>query len=115
MLKNADFVDIKELASKKIKNRTRNTDGGIVNWLKHRILSEGFMKLVVSSQRGRRRRPETTTRQQLYMRRLVISEEKKRDLMSLLSSRVIPPEYKQYYDGLPSSGRVAAVAEEDPE
>ena len=38
---------------------------------------------------------------------------KKSDLMSILSSRVIPAEYKQYYDGLPSSGRVAAIAEED--
>ena len=72
MLKHTDFADIKELASKKIKNRTRNTDGGIVNWLnikwlrfeksaphtiqyKHRIQSEGFMKLVVSSERVRRR------------------------------------------------------------
>ena len=96
VLKHTDFVDIKELAAKKINNRTRNTDGGIVNWLnikwlrfeksaphtmqyKHRIQSEGFMKLVVSSERVRRRRPETTTLQQLYMRRLPISEEKKRE------------------------------------
>ena len=65
VLKQTDFVDIKELAAKKIKNRTINTDGGIVNWLiikwlrfeksaphtiqyKHRTQSEGFMKLVVS-------------------------------------------------------------------
>ena len=57
-----DFVDIKERDTKKIKNRTRITDGDIVNWLnikwlwfqksnshtiqyKHRIQSEGFMKL----------------------------------------------------------------------
>ena len=33
VLKHTDFVDMKELAAKKIKNRTRNTDGGIVNWL----------------------------------------------------------------------------------
>ena len=33
VLKHIDFVDIKELVGKKIKNRTRNTDGGIVNWL----------------------------------------------------------------------------------
>ena len=57
--------------------RTRNTDhGDIVNWFnmkwlmfeksaphtilyKHRIQSEGFMKLVVSTERGRRMRPET--------------------------------------------------------
>ncbi len=77
VLKHTDFADIKELAAKKIKNRTRNTDGGIVNWLnikwlrleksaphtiqyKHRIQSKGFMKLIVSSVRDRRRRPETT-------------------------------------------------------
>ena len=94
VLKDTDFVDIKELAAKKINNRTRNTDGGIVNWLnikwlsfeksaphtiqyKHRIQSEGFMKLVVSSERVRRRRPETTTLLQLYMRRLPISEKQK--------------------------------------
>ena len=47
------------------------------------------------------------------MRRLPISEEEKSDIMSLRSSRVIPAEYKQYYDGLPSSGRVAAITEED--
>ena len=93
VLKHTDFVNIKELAAKKIKNRTKNTDGGIVNWLnikwlrfeksaphtikyKHRIQSKGFMKLVVSSERVRRRRPETTTLQQLYRRRLPISEEK---------------------------------------
>ena len=70
------------------------------------------MKLVVSSERDRCRRPETTTLQQIYMKRVSISEEKS-DIMSLLSSRVIPAEYKQYYDGLPSSGRVAAIAEED--
>ena len=116
VLKHTDFVDIKELAATKIKNRTRNTDGGIVNWLnikwlrfeksaphtiqyKHRIKSEGFMKLVVSSGRVRCRRRETTTLQKLYMRRLPISEGKKRDLMSLPRSRVIPAEYKQYYDG----------------
>ena len=33
VLKHTDFADIKELAAKKIKNKTRNTDGGIVNWL----------------------------------------------------------------------------------
>ena len=64
VLKHTDFVDLNELAAKKIKNRRRHTDGGIVNWLnimwlrfeksaphtiqyKHRIQSEGFMKLVV--------------------------------------------------------------------
>ncbi len=94
VLKHTDFVDIKELAATKIKNRTRNTDGGIVNWLnikwlrfeksaphtiqyKHRIQREGFMKLVVSSERVRRRRPETTTLLQLYMRRLPISDKQK--------------------------------------
>ena len=78
VLKHTDFVDIKELAAKKIKNRTRNTAGSIVNWLnikwlrfeksaphtiqyRHRIQREGVMKLVVSSERVRRRRPETTT------------------------------------------------------
>ena len=61
------------------------------------------------------KRPETTTLQQLYMRRLPILEETKIYIMSLLSSRVIPGEYKQYYDELPSSGCVAAITEEDPE
>ena len=68
---------------------------------RHRIQNEWFMKLVASTERGRRKRPETTTIQQLYMRHLPFSEETTRDRMSLLSSCVIPPEYKQYYDELP--------------
>ena len=71
-LKHTDFVDTKELAAKKTKTWTINTDGGIVNWLdikwlrfeksaphtiqyKHLIQSDGFMKLVVSSERVRLR------------------------------------------------------------
>ena len=71
MLKHTDFVNIKDLASNMIKNRTKNTDGDVVNWLnikwlrfekltprtikyKHR-LSQGFRELAVSSERGRRK------------------------------------------------------------
>ena len=82
---------------------------------KYSIQSEVFMELVVSTEYGRRKSIGSLIVQQLYKSRVPISEEDRHDLINLLSRRVIPAEYQAYYEGLPSSRRVAAIVDEDGE
>ena len=83
VLHHTDFLDIKDLARKIIKNRTKYTDGAVVNWMNikwlrfektspyiiqynYDIQKEGFMEIVVQAVQGRRRAIESLNIVHLY-------------------------------------------------
>ena len=74
---------------------------------KSNLLSPVFMELDVQNRiRGRRGRLDTLALKPLYTSRLPISLAKKNDLGRLVLSRVIPPEYAQWYNELPAASHV---------
>ena len=118
-----DFLDLKEMSSTIIKNRTKNIKGEAVNWLlikwlrfekdqpfiiqyKTSLSATDFDAVVVQVNRGRRRSLAEIIPKQLYVARLPISCLKKNDLSKLVKSRVIPPDYASWYSDLPSSKAV---------
>lgn len=116
-----DFSDLKMLASTLLLNRSKNMEGDTVNWLrvkwlrfsklhpfvieyKYQISDENFLRLNISSKRGR---PNTLIGDltPAYLSRIPISTAKKADLLALLKSRVIPAEHAVFYNDLPSNAR----------
>ncbi|XP_064639792.1 uncharacterized protein LOC135495259 [Lineus longissimus] len=132
VLKHGNFLNVKEMSSSIIKNRTRNRDGEQVNWLsikwlrfekakpyviqyKYGIQQDEFMQIMVQADRGRRRSIENTPLGPLYTSRRPITKEKKNDLLDLLRSRVIPSDYRVFYEGLPSTQHGTTVGWEENE
>jgi len=124
-LTHEDFFDSKLLCNNIISNRLKNTDGEAVNWLaikwlrfekirptvvqyKYSISSPSFLELDVqaTTRRGRQSSLVNVTLQPLYNSRLPIAVAKKKDLDTLVKTRVIPPEYAQWYASLPSASTV---------
>lgn len=116
-LTHKNFLDFKHLCAQVINNRTRNTDGENVQWLKIKWLrfeksnpfvieyktnlsSETFMKLDV---RGQNAEVAGLDLQRAYNSKLPISAAKKKDLMNLVKSHVIPADYSAWYSNLPVS------------
>jgi hypothetical protein len=119
-LSHTDFLDMKGLSKRIMKNRTKNTDGEKVNWLnfkwlrfdkqqpyvigyKYSVTDVEFMYVVVCPARGRPHSLKNVEMKPLYYTRLPISSAKKKDLMSLVTSGVIPQEYVHFHEQLPSS------------
>jgi hypothetical protein len=119
-LTHEDFLNFKELSSHIIVNRSRNTMGKVVNWLKikhlrfqksaphviqykYRLSADNFLELNVRGRIRRKQQSDCPSVQQAYRSRLPISAAKKKDLMKLLTDRIIPPEYEEWYRSLPVS------------
>ncbi|XP_065680363.1 uncharacterized protein LOC136094417 [Hydra vulgaris] len=119
-LQHTDFFDSKQLCGKIVKNCTKNIKGETINWLnikwarfeksrpfimqyKYSITSPTFMEINVQSGRGRRSNIKGLEPRPLYPTRLPIWDAKKKDLMRVVKSRVIPPDYAQWYNNLPSA------------
>jgi hypothetical protein len=118
-----DFFDLKLLSNQIIQNRTRNINGDVVKWLKikwmrfdkahpytiqykYTLSSDTFMELNIHSARGRRATIDAMILQPAYKSRLPIAMAKRNDLMRLVKSRVIPPDYATWYNSLPASANV---------
>lgn len=112
-----DFVDLKDLAAKLIENRTKDSTGKTVQWLKIKRLcfqksrpnviffsyqSQGEYSELVAYQKCPGR-PQTINLKKLYSSELPISEAKKKDLLKLCRSGVIPKEYHQWFSSKKSS------------
>lgn len=114
-LKFNDFVDLKSLADKIIKNETHNKDKEKVSWLHIKCMryeksqpgiilykynySDEFKKLFVFG-RGRPPIINPLHLSNLYKKELPITQLKKRDLMKLCNTGVIPTEYHTWYNSL---------------
>lgn len=111
------FYDFKAVC-KCITNTKMDTDGQKVNWLnikwlqvnksepevikvKHSFSDEFSTLRVLSTRRGRTQFPSELST--LYEAALPISSDKKQDLVSLCRQGVIPSEYHQYYNSLPTT------------
>ena len=117
-----DFFDLKKMSGHVIRNRTKNSDGEQVNWLKvkwmrfeksrpfviqykYDLSSDTFKELHVQNKRGRRPSMDSLIMEMAYTDRMPIAVAKKEDLMKLVKTRVIPPDYEEWYSDLPSSAR----------
>ena len=118
-MKHTDFVDVKLLATQIMKNTTKTTSGERVHWMNikwlrfekeepnivkfaYSVNADEFCILDVTG-------GTTPVAWQCvclvpaYTARQSISLAKKKDLLSLLSTRIIPPDYEQFYTNLPAS------------
>ena len=137
-LTHEDFFDLKQLGRQIICNRTQNTAGDKVNWLKikhlrfdktmphtvqykYALSADDFMELDILGRTRRRGKRSQLPRslQPLYTSRLPVSAAKKKDLLKLLHDHVIPPEYSDWYRSLPVSDavndRLPAPSADEPE
>lgn len=108
-----------------ISNRTRSITGETVNWLrikhirfqksqpeivqcKYSLSAEEFMEFNARSGiRGRKAKARSGDHlKRAYKARLPIASAKKKDLMKLVNSRVIPPDYSSWYLSLPENPAV---------
>lgn len=130
-----EFMDFKELSKKTIVNRTRNSLGETIRWLKIKQLrfekakpdliqykydlSDDFKELIVRPARRGRKSVDNLELKPVYDARLPISSAKKKDLLKLIKDRVIPPEYEEWYNNLPVSenanDRLPAPSADEPE
>lgn len=128
-LKILDFYDLKQLSSRVIKNSTKrlinmNEENEKVEWLKIKWLrfeksksqtiqfkydlnSTLFFEIDVAQCNKRTQTYNWTniTLKEAYPRQIPISENKKKDLLFLLKSKIIPSDYKSFYESIPSSSR----------
>ena len=117
-----DVNNLKTLATTFVKNRSKNTDGELVRWLnikwmrfaknrpyviqyKYSIASDTFLELDTSTARGRRTSISRLSLVPAYNNRIPITTAKKNDLLSLITSGVIPKENASFYHDLPSSAK----------
>lgn len=117
-------MNFKQLCQQTVHNRSRNTAGESISWLrikhlrfdkalphtvqyKYALSADEFMELNVQDRRRRGRRSHTNeSLEPVYKSRLAISAAKKKDLLKLVKDRVIPPEYSDWYGSLPVSDSV---------
>lgn len=106
-----------------LKNTTMNTENDKVNWLKIKWIrfqktepylvqykydqdETEFKKMdILSKQRGggRKKQWDSIILSSKYAEKLPISEAKKKDLNYLLATKIIPSDYKNFYDELPTT------------
>lgn len=122
-----DFYNFKELASKIMVNTTCDTDGNQVKWLqikwlrfiktnpstiffKYDVKSNDFLKLNIRDVGTKRTRTRKqcenvydVSLEQQYTSLLPISNAKKHDLLCLLREKVIPGDYKNFVEMLPTA------------
>ena len=114
-----DFYDLQNLSQQIMKNKRRDEDGHVINWLcvksfqyrkddpgtiyyKYKY-SDDYKKIPVYG-RGRPTVPHNLDF--AYQEKLQISDLKKNDLIKLCNSLAIPEEFHGWYMALPSSRRV---------
>ena len=114
-LQHRDFFDLKPLANKLLTNCHKLCDGSTLNWLSIRALcvekahpdkvffktdfSETEFTVLLQNHQKKSRVQYKLTR--AYKCELSISAAKHKDLMSMISDKVIPENYRQFYDSLP--------------
>ncbi|KAI4455546.1 dna-directed rna polymerases i ii and iii subunit rpabc2 [Holotrichia oblita] len=124
-LKFPDFIDFKKLSQDILKNRTRNTLGDRVNWLKVKRFriekaSQSLVKYSYTHSgdyldiniHGKGRPSKLPLLKKAYSAMLPISEKKYNDLQKLCTNEVIPIEYHAWYSSLPTS---TSVRDKKPE
>uniref|UniRef100_A0A6P7G7I4 Uncharacterized protein LOC114338671 n=1 Tax=Diabrotica virgifera virgifera TaxID=50390 RepID=A0A6P7G7I4_DIAVI len=114
----SDFRDLTDLSTKLIKNRNKNTEGSIVNWLKIKCLKYEKNKPGVIQYRYDHtsefkviqvfgKTPpnsfEEITLQNLYSKIIPITGKKKNSLLQLCRKGDIPEEFHGWYKSLPTS------------
>jgi hypothetical protein len=108
-----EFLDCKALCDETIKNRTKDVNGKVVNWLKIKVLrfdksdcnaiqykyryGDPFVKINILGRGRRGLIPPLTT---CYNAALPIPAVKKADLLSLCKSGVIPLEHQPFFKNL---------------
>ena len=141
-LNNEDVYDFHKM-SNVFNNRSINTSGERVNWLKvkwfryqkdrpesllykERLTDEDFKEIPLTrrpgnAERGSRRQSSASTAisdvlEQAYNGPIPISKAKKDDLMSLVASGAVPECYRDFYESLPCRNNVRdALPEPDVE
>lgn len=119
-LKYSDFYDLGLLSKQILKNKTRNTAGQKVNWLKVKCFrfeknsptiikyryghSGEYLEINISIRNRAPTYPHQLSR--VYNTPLPISSLKHKDLMVLCEKGVIPQEFHHWYQSLPSSTSV---------
>lgn len=119
-LKFNDFLDLSALSMTIIRNKRRDTEGNIVNWMKvkcfkyekespgiihYKYNHSGEYKKINVSGKGR---PVTlpSLLGKAYEGQLPISEKKYTSIMTLCTNNAIPEEYQHWYKTLPHSKKV---------
>lgn len=118
-LHHQDFYDLQSLAQEIMKNRRRDEDGNVVNWLRVKSFryvkdepgvmyykynySENYKRIFVY---GRGRPSARLTLTPAYTGKHAISEPKRKDLLKLCTKLAIPEEFHGWYNAIPSSKRV---------
>ncbi|CAG9773351.1 unnamed protein product [Ceutorhynchus assimilis] len=126
-LKYNDFLDLKELSKSLIKNRSKDTNGEVVNWLLIKSLkyskkepgiiqykyehSASYCSINVVD-KGRPISNQQPFSPKLYKKMLPIGIQKKNDLLKLCHNRVIPDEFHGWYKSLPVSKTAKDVVPE---
>ena len=119
-----DFLDCKFLSEMMIKNRTKDEDGSLVNWLKIKVLRykkarSGIIqykyhygdqfKSINVVRRGRSVGITDPIPRPCYSLQLPISIKKKEDLIALCRSGVIPNEHQSFFYNLHATTSASAV------
>ena len=115
-LLHGDFYDLKALVKQLVLNKSKDSDGLIVNWRKVRSLRyqsslsnlvaykyslpDSFRYVDISKSR-KVHKPITITLQPKYKKQLPISKAKKDDLIELCTKNVIDKDYHAWYAALP--------------
>jgi len=127
-----DFCDLKSLAGTMVKNKTKNSGGEAVSWLrlkwlrfersmpnqikyKYSLSEDEEFKVLDCSGNWQPMSDVTNAADvlaklklaKLYSDRLPISAAKKKDLMKLVDDKVIPSDYRSFYENLPTSSSAA--------
>jgi len=118
----SDFINLQQLSSLLIKNKKKDTEGNIMNWLKvksfeykkdnpyivgykYDYFSE-YQYINVGKKNVRNRIASTNFSNLelncLYSKPMPISHEKKKDLLKLCNKSVIPDKFHNFFKNLPS-------------
>lgn len=130
-MKHDSFYDFKSLAKEVLQNKSTDSNGEKVQWLKIKWLrfrkdqpnvmffkydfdDENFREISVVQKRGRSKKSENIALElkKAYSARLPISTSKYGDLISLCDSGAIPSKYKDFFVGLPTLNTVFDRLEE---
>lgn len=119
----SDIMDFKTSDSQTLRNTKVDFTGTRVNWLKlkwirlmanepdsmylkYKFADEHFTELCFMRGKARVSKHPTQDVLPLYKEKCPISKEKKKDLVSLCESGIIPLEYREFYNNLPTAGKV---------
>lgn len=134
-LNHNDFYDLEKLVNLMVHNTTVNIEKEKVNWLKikwmrfdksepnimqykYGLQDTEFKRLDISKKKTAGRKKNWSSDCLLcvkYPDKLPISEDKKKDLNTLLELKIIPSDYKSFYDELPTAKRLHRPIESDDE